>query len=161
LPCPLQAPTRAPTTGDLLPLSPLGTRLTAGEPELLLAALDPFVTGGAAPRPAAHRCRRGPEAIGRSVLVAVSDHRPWKPPAPRQRACARPSRGVGAPSTWPAAVASHSHGTLLAGLQPRPPSWPTCDPRAGRCGGATRAVPESSLLRRGWMGTPYSLIPSA
>ena len=65
LPFPLQHTKRDQATGDMMQLCPLRTRLTACEPELILADPDHFFYLGAEPVQAAHlRGRSNGRSLG-------------------------------------------------------------------------------------------------
>jgi hypothetical protein len=78
---PLQHTKRDQTAGEMMELSPLGTRLTAIQPELILAHPAHFLDLRSPPIEAADFRGWQCQAIGRVVLGAVSDDQDLEPPA--------------------------------------------------------------------------------
>jgi hypothetical protein len=69
------------SAGDVMPLGPLGARLTAAQPELSFAHTDDFFDLGSHVIQPTDLRGRYRQAIGGVVLGAVSDHQHFKPPA--------------------------------------------------------------------------------
>jgi hypothetical protein len=78
---PLQHTTGNQRAGAVMYLRSFGARLTAGQPELVLAGPDDFLNVGTQAIPSAHLHRRQGEALGGVVLLAVSDNESFEAPA--------------------------------------------------------------------------------
>ena len=77
---PLQHTKGDQTAGEMMQLSPLGARLTAGQTELIFAHPDDFLDLGTDAIQSTDLGSRQCQAIGRVVLGAVSDDQDFDPP---------------------------------------------------------------------------------